>query len=482
MPSSPVRDVDFGTALAISLNNYYDLLKLQVGGLRADEFLQLKLVADSVDISPKKVEDRGYRWFSYYQMVLRSDLQIEPGPITGQILTGAERLTTEYGRFLRKLRSFAITKDLSAAEQILVADKEKEISYLQDDALELAILDREKWLRYATLMGLEPGSNTQYLQWSNLYGKIRIIQQKFNRIKIVDAEKRRILDRVYPDPEDRLIIEAEFEFDNPLQRLRYPVLPDYEYDDGSRFSATYLALLPIGSTGLFDDRHVFSWDKTLETIKTGTGGGFAAVFDRSTARSDSIVTDWGTSGGGSYAFVRVNASVSEHTAIQSEFRKGTSIELAAKSTYKANLIYPAWFRPDLFNHKHVKANIRQFEEFFHPKGSLRYYPTALILLRGFSIAFNSTQNWTYDYERKFSASAGGGFSAFGISFGGSSSYSSHQKTHEVDVSNTKLTIADGDETVRFIGYAVKQTTVYDTAIHDEFCKLHSTELLKSFGD
>ena len=49
MADSPVRDVPFGEALNISLDNYYDLLKSQVGGLRADEFLQLKLVADTVD-------------------------------------------------------------------------------------------------------------------------------------------------------------------------------------------------------------------------------------------------------------------------------------------------------------------------------------------------------------------------------------------------------------------------------------------------
>ena len=31
-PPSPVKPVDFGTALKFSLDNYYDLLKTQVGG------------------------------------------------------------------------------------------------------------------------------------------------------------------------------------------------------------------------------------------------------------------------------------------------------------------------------------------------------------------------------------------------------------------------------------------------------------------
>ena len=51
--NSPVKDVDFGEALKLSLDNYYDLLKTNVGALASNEFLQLKLVADPLDLSDK---------------------------------------------------------------------------------------------------------------------------------------------------------------------------------------------------------------------------------------------------------------------------------------------------------------------------------------------------------------------------------------------------------------------------------------------
>jgi len=37
--NSPIRPIEFGAALKMSLDNYYDLLKAQVGGLTSDEYL-----------------------------------------------------------------------------------------------------------------------------------------------------------------------------------------------------------------------------------------------------------------------------------------------------------------------------------------------------------------------------------------------------------------------------------------------------------
>jgi hypothetical protein len=79
--TDPVQPVSFGTALNISLNNYYDLLKAHIGGLAANEYLQLKLIADPVDISDTDASKGGYRWWSYYNLLNRSDLSISPTPL-----------------------------------------------------------------------------------------------------------------------------------------------------------------------------------------------------------------------------------------------------------------------------------------------------------------------------------------------------------------------------------------------------------------
>ena len=81
-------------------------------------------------------------------------------------------------------------------------------------------------------------------------------------------------------------------------------------------------------------------------------------------------------------------------------------------------------------------------------------------MRGFSVEFTASQNWSYDYKHTFSASAGGGFSAFGINFGSDGGYSENTKEHQVDQSNTSLKFADDKNTLRFIGYAVAENAFF----------------------
>jgi hypothetical protein len=463
--TDPVKDVDFGTALKISLDNYYDLLKAQVGGLASEEFLQLKLAADTIDLSAdKKASEGGYVWFSYTNLLNRSDRAITPTPVEGSVQVGLEALADVYARFLRRLRTYVVSKVLTPAEQVQVAELDVKIDALKDQSLNYLLLDREKWMKYADAMGFSPGDNSAYVQWSSTYGNIRRIEENNKAITRALFERKTITNRQYPNPDDQEVVQAEYDLDNPMMRLRYPLYADYLYPEGDRFSPSYLAMLPLGSTALFEDRHAAQWDKTLNTIRTQVAGSFTASFDKQTQSSSSITTDWSGSASGSYSFIKVRANASEHKKIQDDFRTGKAITLGAESAMRINITFPAWFRPALFSHRHVRENPFDFQEFFGEKGSLLYYPTALIVIRGFSVAFESTQAWTYDYERKFSASGGGGFGAFGIRFGGSASYNSHQTQHEVDVSNTTLKIADSKETIRFVGYAVKKTRVFEQSL------------------
>lgn len=464
MPSSPVEDITFSQALNVSLNNYYDLLKKQVGGLTTEEYLQLKLVADTIDISYEEASAGGYKWWSYYNLLKRSDTAIDPTPISGQVLTAVKRLHEVYERFLNRLQDYVIVKNLTPEEQKQVADLDLIERKLRRDANALVLQDRRDWLEYAEFLGYDPGDDNAYLQWTSAYGSLDLIRQKLSEADRTILRKIQILDRQYPEPDDRAIVDGVVEFSDIAMRLRYPFYPDYEYDEGDQFSPEYLSRLPPGSTANFDDRRALGWDKTLKAMKSDKAGEFVADFDSSTQESESIKTDWNSSVSASYGFIKVRANASEKVSIQEDFNKATKITLSAKSAFRANINYPAWFKPSLFDNLRVKENIRDLDEFFGPKGSLRFYPISLILVRGFSVTFSSSQAWKYDYSRKFSASAGGGFKAFGINFGGNGGYSKHEEKHKVDKSGTTLTISDGDETLRFVGYAVKQNTIYDNLV------------------
>lgn len=465
LAGSPVQDVTFGQALSISLDNYYDLLKKQVGGLKADEYLQLKLVADTIDISKEvKASEHGYVWFSYFNILSRSDRAIQPTPISGELQVGLESLADAYGKFVRKLRSYVVLKELSPEDQRQIDVYTKQLEGLNDQVTAYYISDRKRWKDIAEAMGWDVTDQAAYAQWSGSYGHLRDIERVTGDIKAVTFRKNSILNRKYKDPDDQAIVDAEFDFDNPAMRLRFPLYPDYQYAEGDRFNPTYLSTLPLGNTALFEDRRVVTIDKTLTSIKVDKAGSFTATFDKQTQKSTSITTDWSASGSGGYGFISVSASVSEHKQIQEDFRTGTTLALSADAALRINLAFPTWFRPTLFTHKYVMENPFDFENFFNAEGSLLYYPTALIVVRGFAVEFVSSKKWTYDYERKFSASGGGGFSAFGYSFGAKGSYSSDQKEHQIDQSETKLKISDDAATVRFVGYAVKKNDVLAKAV------------------
>lgn len=460
MPDSPIKDVPFGEALKVSLNNYYDLLKNQVGGLATEEYLQLKLVADAVDVSEEK-----YKWFSYYNLLRRSDQAIKPTPVTGVVMTAASDLVLEYERFLRQLRSYVVRVALTADEQKQLAELDLRLGRLRSQVQQFAMADRAAWKEFAELMGYAVGDKAAYVQWSVYNGHLRDIENLMRQIREAEFDKKTILDRQYPEPTDREVIDAEFDFENPVMRLRYPIHPDFEYPDGANFNVTYLALLPLGNSALFDDRRVVTWDKTLGWMKTAHAGRFAAAFDRTTSESKSIDTDWGGSSSASYGFfIKVNANASDHTQITEDFRRATKLDVSAAAAFKVAINYPKWFRPTLFEHKRVVDNPHDFEPFFGAKGTLLYVPSHLILVRGFKVEFTSSQNWTFDYKRRFSASGGGGINVFGISFGGSGGYTNETKEHKVDSSATKLTIEDDAATVRFVGYAVKKNTVMERSV------------------
>jgi len=249
-------------------------------------------------------------------------------------------------------------------------------------------------------------------------------------------------------------------------RMCFPLYSDNKYLP-TILTLGFLSSLPHQSTGQYDDRYVITFDKTLDFIKTAVAGKLAAKYSKTTDDSNSITTDWGYSGSFGYAFISVNVSASDHKTIVQDFQNATSIELSAEASLRVNINYGPWFKPDLFESAYIKANPDMFREFFGTTGSLLYFPTALILIRGFGIKFDSSANWVYDYEDKFSASAGGGFNVFGINFGDSGSYTQDTKEHKVDQTATTLSLSDDVNTLRFVGYVVKKNTFLTQSIIEQ---------------
>jgi hypothetical protein len=364
MADSPIRDVPFGTALKLSLDNYYDLLKTYAGGLGAEEYLQLKLVADPVGISSKN-----YRWFSYYQLLKRSDQAIAPTPISGVVQTDVSDLASVYERFLRQLRKYVVIANLSFDDRRALDECDVRLDALRDKLRAWGKADRQDWKDNCEALGYAFGDSSAYIQWSNYNGHLRDIQKAIEQMREIEFDQRTILDKKYPEASDREVVNAEFDFYNPFMRVRYPIHPDSTYP-GVQFSLPYLAGLPIGSTALYDDRRVITWDNlALEDIETKKIGKFSAESSRDFNQSKSIETDWNASANFNYGpFVTVRASASEHKEITEDFKHAQSLTLSAAASFKLKIGWPSWFKPTLFSHPRVKANIHDFEPFFGKKG------------------------------------------------------------------------------------------------------------------
>ncbi|MBS0206782.1 MAG: hypothetical protein JSS49_28240 [Planctomycetes bacterium] len=258
---SSVQPVALSEALKISLNNYYDILKNQVGGLGSDEFLQLKLVADPIDINDSK-----YRYWSQYNLLQRSDLAIEPVPVSGTILTSADQLSQVYGGFLQRLRNYVIRKELSSEQQAQVADLDQKIARKKQQAREYQKSEMADWRDYCQTYGTKPGDMSTYIQWSVNFGYSKEITEIVRDLKQLYFDKKTILDKQYADPEDRQVVDAEFDYESLQMRLRYPIHPDYEYSEAAQFSLEYLARLPEGSSALYDDRRALTWNVSLPVM------------------------------------------------------------------------------------------------------------------------------------------------------------------------------------------------------------------------
>jgi hypothetical protein len=465
--NSPVQPVTFGDAMQISLNNYYDILKANAGSLGANELLQLKLVADIIDITDKKNKEGGYEWFSFYNLIRRSDLEIEPDPVSGTALAGIAKVSELYGKFLNKLSRYVLIKELSPEDQKKKSDLDVEIEALTTQIGTYANLDYATWKQYCELHGYNPADMARYNQWAEVFGHAKRIQELIDIQTEKNFEVIQIIDRKYPNADDQEIVTALVNYRSSSMRLCYPTLPDYLYLPTEISLQYLLSLLPV-STGQFDARYSMGFDLDPIKIKTTQAGAINGKFNHTTTDSSTITTDWSASGSIGYFFINVSASASDHKTISEEFRTATEMKLNAKAAFRVNINYGPWFNANLFRSKYIKANPAVFMEFFGAKGSLLLYPKALILVRGFSAEFSNSQNWTYDYEHNFSASVGGGFSVFGINFGGSQFYSQNTKEHKIDQAGTSLKISDDENTLRFVGYAVEKNEFLPEKMLEDF--------------
>ena len=444
---------------------FYDVVKEQLGSLGSLQFIQIKAVAEQLDIS------KSYPWFGYYNYLNRTDLLLEPVPVSDTMSASGRTLSEEYGRFVNAAMEFVEVKELDPETIAKIDDLLIRQENCRIEVERLVDRDYTSWEKYASRRGIPLGDSGAFQQWSNAYGHASELAKLQAQILNIAGDIARLRSREFSNPDQKEIKDTYNQVVSPGSRIRYPRRTDTEYP-GVQFSLPYLAGLPYGSTALYDDRHVVFPDRSIEEVTSGTIGAFSVQFDRHREASSAMSQDWGVSGGASYGWFSVSANASSHTQISEDFRKTSSVTIGAKSCSAIPANARPWFTQNLFKNKIIVDNAASFGRYFGAAGTLLYYPVSLIVVRGFTVKFKSSQSWTYDYQHNFSTGGSGSMRAFGIGWGGGYSYSESHAEHKVEQSGDELIFSDGDNTLRVIGFVAQKNQQLIDSINSELINAH----------
>jgi len=452
-----IREVDILADFNLTLDHFYSIVKTQIGGLQARQYLQLQATAIPFDVSPD------YKWFSYGTMNRFFDVRMDPTPVASNItLEAAARLSDQYLIFMA---------DLISLVEVLELDKDtlEKIDKLRtrinnNDARVTALIKRrmDDWIQYAEATMLDRGSLTQFTHWQQGHHTSREIADLVRELARDGALMSALTARRYASADHQAVADAYAAVTGPASRMRYPLFPDSEYpaDEVAKFSATYFASLPDNDSSLYRNLQLMTSMVTLGDITTSEIGKFSDKLTKESVANSTVTTDWSASGSAGWGPFKVRTEVSSHEKIRDDFSHTQSISVGATSLQAIPIDASVWFRPDMFRHPLVKRNRRLFEPYLGPKGSLLYFPTHLIVARGMNLTFTSSQNWQHDYEKDFSASGSASGRIFGVGFGGGGRYSQTQREQKVERRGNDLVLDDGDN-IRILGYVVTKNADFD---------------------
>ena len=439
-----------------SFDLFYQFVKGQViGKLKADQYLQLQTIAEPFDASVK------YPFFTLYNYLCKEDQLLKPVPLSDQFVITAQTFYNEYYRFVETALSMIEATALPPDVVDKINAKKVQLDNLKADISRLIDLDSAAWTKYANLHGIPAGDNNQYTIWSNRYGYGNDIEADAVKQQSLYGDLEQLRRKEYADANQREIKDAWDLLCSVGMRIRYPRADDRSYPDGSKFSLPYLASLPTGDGAVFADRPVIFPQLTIDTITGDTaGGGFDVAFNKDTKAVESSSIDWGGSASGSYSWFSASVNASESVSINQEWSHTENVGLSCKTCFIAAQQPPPWLNTSLFVNKLILANKNSFMRYLGPGGTLLYYPTGLILMRGFKITFSQTNGWKYDYVRDFQVGGSASARFFGIGMGGSYHRHEHQEDHQVQHNGDDLTFSDGDSTLRVLGYVAQKNTAF----------------------
>jgi hypothetical protein len=459
----PITEINILSDYGLTLDHFYTLVKQSVGQLTASQYLQLQATAVPLDVSSN------YKWFSYGNIARYGDLTIAPKPVSDLLVANpAALLSREYYLFISDLLSLVEATELDPNTTAQIDRLETANRNLRSHLNAMLQKRRLDWEIYANATMTPPGDLVAFQHWGDGQPESTELKNEEDEMARNEALVVAMRMRKYADPSQQQVVDAFARFTSPASRTRFPRYDDRTYgEEQSKFNAVYFARMADNDSSLFANRQITTVPVSLDTITNGTIGGFTNTIAKRSTASSSIKTDWSASASAGWGPFSFKANASNSTQVTDDFSHTEGISVGAKSLQALQLDTSAWFSPDLFRHPLVGSHRKLFERYLGTSGTLLYYPTHVIIARGFHLEFHSAQNWNYDYKSNFSSGGSASASFFGIGFGGGGSYSKSVHEQKVELRGHDLIFDDGDN-VRVIGYNVFKNDGYLQDVVDNF--------------
>ena len=457
---SQIQEIDVLKNWNLSIDHFYSIIKSSLGELAPNGKYQIQASAIPLDVSTE------YEWFSRGMINRAFNAAIEPQPTSDSLGSGLQlrsKLSDEYRSFLSKALTLVETNELD--EDVLERIDELEVEIENLGEKEERIQERlgEKWARYAELKKIDPGDLAEETHW---------VQGQPESFRLKEVRERRLLklalqvglrDQEYEDADHKEVLEAYKKLISPAATMRYPRFEDTAYpEEREKFGVVYFASKPAHDSNLFINEHMMTPALSIQTIASADFGQLSSGITSVSEASESITTDWSASLSVGYGPFKFKSQVSSHEQIEEEFAASNEMTISVDALMAIPYIADTWFTPSIFKNTLIRQNFNLFERWLGENGTLKIFPTHLVVCRGLSVTFKSEQEWQYDYEKDFKAGGSASASVFGIGFGGGGSYHKHVERQKVEARGHDLTFSDGPDNIRIIGYH----TVINDALDD----------------
>lgn len=439
-----------------TLDHFYSIIKAQLGNIESGSKFQLQATAVPVSISTKD------QWHSLGVISKLSDISIEPAGISDSSvkINSALRISKSMQNLLAVAMSLVETKELSQDSVTKINNYRLEMSNIDTEISSLLGRFQQDWQSYAGATMQNPSDVAAFQHWSANYpykNQLKSLREAQNRLRAFISA---LSAETFKNPAHREISDAFALATSGAVRMRYPKYPDTIFPEHERklFGPVYFASLADDVSPIFDNLYTVSAMMPISSIETTVQGGIDSTITRESINNHTKDTSWSARAGGSgfFGIGKIRGETSETEKIKEEFSHVTSLNVQSKGLIAVPISFGEWFDPDLINNNEViRQNPELFQRFLGESGTLLYYPTNLIIVRGMTLTFSSSQHWKYDYENHWKAGGSGGASFFGISWGGGADRNVDTTQHKVEKREHKLILSDGENSLRLIGYMVK---------------------------